>query len=190
MSGRVARRDISSRTASETAPGWQPWVIGPITVFGAALTAFYMSRLFFMTFHGARRWAPEQSPHESPALMTVPMVVLGTVGLLWTLPIPDQFFEISPLLNWGTAFLMATAVYYFIISVSLAIGMLPFLLGIAGILTLFAPQIGELSLDDSVFFGSLLAIASRRQPGCAVRLAFGLGLRGARCVPGLSPCVD
>ena len=59
----------------------------------------------------------------------VPMVVLGTVGVFWALPIPDQFFEISPLLNWGTAFLMATAVYYFIISVSLAIGMLPFLLG-------------------------------------------------------------
>lgn len=63
----------------------------------------------------------------------VPMVVLGTVGILWTLPIPDEFFEISPLLNWGTAFLMATAVYYFIISVSLAIGMLPFILGLAGI---------------------------------------------------------
>lgn len=65
--------------------------------------------------------------------MAVPMVVLGTVGVLWTLPIPDEFFEISPLLNWGTAFLMATTVYYFIISVSLAIGMLPFLVGIAGI---------------------------------------------------------
>ena len=68
----------------------------------------------------------------------VPMVVVGTVGILWTLPIPDQFFEISPLLNWGTAFLMVTAVYYFIISVSLAIGMLPFLLGIAGIQTWLA----------------------------------------------------
>jgi len=63
----------------------------------------------------------------------VPMVVLGTVGLFWALPIPDEFFEISPLLNWGTAFLMATAVYYFIISVSLAIGMLPFIIGIAAI---------------------------------------------------------
>lgn len=62
----------------------------------------------------------------------VPMVVLGTVGLLWALPVPDEFFEISPLMNWGTAFLMASAVYYFIISVSLAIGMLPFLVGIAG----------------------------------------------------------
>ena len=63
----------------------------------------------------------------------VPMVVLGIVGLLWALPIPDEFFEISPLLNWGTAFLMATTVYYFIISVSLAIGMLPFVVGVAGV---------------------------------------------------------
>ena len=63
----------------------------------------------------------------------VPMIVLGTVGALWHLPIPAEFFEISPLLNWGSAFLMATAIYYFIISLSLAIGMLPFLLGIAAI---------------------------------------------------------
>jgi len=61
----------------------------------------------------------------------VPMVVLGTVGLFWALPVPPEFFEISPLLNWGSAFLMATAIYYFIISLSLAIGMLPFLLGVA-----------------------------------------------------------
>ncbi len=63
----------------------------------------------------------------------VPMLVLGTVGVLWALPVPVQFFEISPLLNWGSAFLMATAIYYFIISLSLAIGMLPFLLGIAAL---------------------------------------------------------
>jgi uncharacterized membrane protein YGL010W len=61
----------------------------------------------------------------------VPLVVLGTVGLLWNLPVPDEFYEISPLLNWGSAFLMASAVYYFIISVPLAIGMLPFVIGIA-----------------------------------------------------------
>ena len=61
----------------------------------------------------------------------VPMVVVGTVGLFWALPVPPEFFEISPLLNWGSAFLMATAIYYFIISLSLAIGMLPFLLGLA-----------------------------------------------------------
>ena len=65
--------------------------------------------------------------------IAVPMVVVGTVGLLWTLPIPGEFYEISPLLNWGSAFLMATAVYYFIISLSLAIGLLPFLLGLGAI---------------------------------------------------------
>jgi uncharacterized membrane protein YGL010W len=61
----------------------------------------------------------------------VPMVVLGTVGLFWYLPVPGEFYEISPLLNWGSAFLMASAIYYFIISLSLAIGMLPFLLGLS-----------------------------------------------------------
>lgn len=63
--------------------------------------------------------------------LSVPMVVLGTVGVLWSLPIPVEFFEISPLLNWGSAFLMAATVYYFILSLSLAIGLLPFIVGIA-----------------------------------------------------------
>ena len=76
----------------------------------------------------------------------VPMVVLGTVGILWYLPVPAEFLEISPLLNWGSAFLMASAIYYFIISLSLAIGLLPFLLGLAAIQSWLAlspwPQMG------------------------------------------------
>jgi uncharacterized membrane protein YGL010W len=76
----------------------------------------------------------------------VPMIVLGTVGVLWYLQVPFEFYEISPLLNWGTAFLMATAIYYFIISLSLAIGMLPFLLGVAAVHSWLAaspyPQLG------------------------------------------------
>lgn len=63
----------------------------------------------------------------------VPMVVVGTVGLLWSLPIPAEFYEISPLLNWGSAFLIAATIYYFIISLSIAIGMLPFMLGLASL---------------------------------------------------------
>jgi hypothetical protein len=62
---------------------------------------------------------------------SVPMLVLGLTALLWGLPVPAEFQEISPLLNWGSAFLMVTAIYYFIISLSLAIGLLPFLLGLA-----------------------------------------------------------
>lgn len=63
--------------------GWRPWVFGLITMFVAGLTAFYMSRLFFMTFHGRKRWLKDDHPHESPASMTIPMIVLalGSVAL-------------------------------------------------------------------------------------------------------------
>jgi len=57
--------------------GWQPWVFGMTALIGAGLTAFYMSRLFFMTFHGKARWTDDQHPHESPAIMTVPMIILA-----------------------------------------------------------------------------------------------------------------
>lgn len=63
--------------------------------------------------------------------IAVPMVIVGTVGILWSLPIPEAFRNISPLLNWGITFLMAAEVYYFIISISLAIGMLPIIFGTA-----------------------------------------------------------
>lgn len=58
--------------------------------------------------------------------LAVPIVVLGVVGLMWSVPVPEEFRTISPILNWGTAFLLAAVVYYFIISLPLAIGMLPF----------------------------------------------------------------
>jgi NADH-quinone oxidoreductase subunit L len=60
--------------------GWRPWVFGLAALLGAGVTAFYMSRLFFMTFQGnrdAKRWPKDAHPHESPALMTGPMVILA-----------------------------------------------------------------------------------------------------------------
>jgi NADH-quinone oxidoreductase subunit L len=77
---------------------WRAWVFGLVALVGAGITAFYMSRLFFMTFEGKRRWADKpdgshQHPHEASALMTVPMVVLaiGSVGLGAFLAIGDRF---------------------------------------------------------------------------------------------------
>jgi NADH-quinone oxidoreductase subunit L len=57
--------------------GWRPWVFGLAAMIGAGITAFYMSRLFFMTFHGRKRWTDDVHPHESAAVMTVPMIVLA-----------------------------------------------------------------------------------------------------------------
>jgi NADH-quinone oxidoreductase subunit L len=58
------------------------YVLGGVAVLGAGLTAFYMTRLMLMTFFGRARWEEGVHPHESPATMTLPMVVLafGSVG--------------------------------------------------------------------------------------------------------------
>ncbi|WP_285776843.1 NADH-quinone oxidoreductase subunit L [Microtetraspora sp. NBRC 13810] len=52
-------------------------ILGWLAVIGAGLTGFYMSRVFFMTFHGKRRWAEDAHPHESPAVMTWPLILLS-----------------------------------------------------------------------------------------------------------------
>ncbi len=50
---------------------------GLVALLGAGITAFYMTRLMLMTFFGERRWTGGVHPHESPTVMTAPMVVLG-----------------------------------------------------------------------------------------------------------------
>jgi NADH-quinone oxidoreductase subunit L len=62
--------------------GWRPWVFGGAALIGAGITAFYMTRLFAMTFHGKRRWTDDVHPHESPPVMTVPLVVLAAGSAL------------------------------------------------------------------------------------------------------------
>jgi NADH-quinone oxidoreductase subunit L len=52
-------------------------VAGVAALLGAGVTAFYMTRMMAMTFHGKARWEPDVHPHESPAVMTVPMMVLA-----------------------------------------------------------------------------------------------------------------
>lgn len=64
----------------------------------------------------------------------VPIIVVSVVGLLWSLPVPATFRNASPALNWGTVFLMAAVVYYFILSISLAVGALPFVLSVVAVI--------------------------------------------------------
>ncbi|MDA0680012.1 MAG: hypothetical protein O3A13_15260 [Proteobacteria bacterium] len=87
--------------------------------------------------------------------ISVMTIIFGTVGILWSLPVPEAFSEISPILNWGSTFLMAAVVYYFIISMALAIGMLPFVFGVA------TTQIWlEHSSLNHSYVAALLAVAS------------------------------
>ncbi|MFI6098855.1 NADH-quinone oxidoreductase subunit L [Lentzea sp. NPDC051213] len=76
------------------AEGWRGYVFGGVALLGAALTAFYMTRLLILVFLGKPRWkelkaenGKDYHPHESPWTMTVPMIILavGSVGGGWFL---------------------------------------------------------------------------------------------------------
>ncbi|MEE1751805.1 NADH-quinone oxidoreductase subunit L [Streptomyces sp. SP18CS02] len=77
--------------------GTEGWILGAVTLLGAGITAYYMTRVMIMTFFGEKRWQPAPDPdaaadvepgaearpgelphpHESPRSMTVPMIVLA-----------------------------------------------------------------------------------------------------------------
>jgi NADH-quinone oxidoreductase subunit L len=95
--------------------GTEGWILGGAALLGAAITAFYMTRVMLMTFFGEERWrnAPAPSPaepgvepaaetrgeyqvphpHESPKSMTIPMIVLA-FGSVFA----------GGLFSWGEAF--------------------------------------------------------------------------------------
>ncbi|MEW1614078.1 MULTISPECIES: NADH-quinone oxidoreductase subunit L [unclassified Streptomyces] len=89
--------------------GTEGWILGSVALLGAAITAFYMTRVMLMTFFGEKRWQPtasdsgsaageghEPHPHESPKSMTVPMIVLA-VGSVFA----GGFFAIGDrFVNW------------------------------------------------------------------------------------------
>jgi NADH-quinone oxidoreductase subunit L len=55
------------------------WFIG---ISAAILTAFYMFRLYYLTFHGKPRWPESVHPHESPPVMTVPLWILAGLSII------------------------------------------------------------------------------------------------------------
>ncbi|MFV0430004.1 MAG: NADH-quinone oxidoreductase subunit L [Arachnia sp.] len=56
--------------------------LGVLALLGAGVTAYYMTRLMMMTFFGQKRWDDDVHPHESPAVMTVPLIILGIMSLV------------------------------------------------------------------------------------------------------------
>ncbi|MDT5095912.1 MAG: NADH-quinone oxidoreductase subunit [Mycobacterium sp.] len=59
------------------AGGFKGAVLGGAALLGAGITAFYMTRVMLMTFFGQKRWEEGVHPHESPRVMTWPMIVLA-----------------------------------------------------------------------------------------------------------------
>ena len=70
------------------AGGLKGILLGSTALLGAAITAFYMTRVMVLTFTSKERWEDDQHPHESPLLMWLPMAILAigsvTTGFLFT----------------------------------------------------------------------------------------------------------
>ena len=71
-------------------------ILGSVALLGAAITAFYMTRVMVLTFTSKARWDEDAHPHESPALMWLPMALLavGSVSAGFLLTRGDA------LVNW------------------------------------------------------------------------------------------
>ena len=59
------------------AGGLKGVALGVATLLGAMITAFYMTRVVILTFFGNERWGHKDEPHESPALMLIPIGLLS-----------------------------------------------------------------------------------------------------------------
>lgn len=69
-------KDMIIETAFN-AGGAKGIILGVTTLIGAAITAFYMTRVMILTFTGTKRWDDDAHPHESPWLMWLPMAILA-----------------------------------------------------------------------------------------------------------------
>ncbi|MFG1605567.1 NADH-quinone oxidoreductase subunit L [Actinoplanes sp. NPDC049265] len=98
-------------------PGWTGWLYGLAALAGAGLTAFYMTRLFVLTFHGPERYTEDNKhPHESPFVMTVPLMLLAVgsigAGFLLSTSVPDWLAPVTGEAehsDWKWAWLVSTA---------------------------------------------------------------------------------
>jgi len=148
-------RIIEAAFASNGAGGW---VLGIVTLLGAGLTAFYMTRVMVLTFFGKPRWHEGDSaphPHEAPTSMTAPMVLLavGSIAagalllwgdsiVTWLSPAVPYHHAEPPIPSWSIS-LLALAVVA---------------IGIAGAVRQYA--FGEVA--DTAPAGSLVTVAARR----------------------------
>jgi len=60
----------------------QNTLVGILALAGAGITAYYMTRLMMMTFFGEKRWDKDVHPHESPLVMTIPLIILAIASIV------------------------------------------------------------------------------------------------------------
>ncbi|MBK8179941.1 MAG: NADH-quinone oxidoreductase subunit L [Planctomycetes bacterium] len=99
MSGFFSKDEILAFTFANGGVYYALWGLGLVT---AAVTAFYTWRMVALTFFGEPRYdAKHVHPHESPAVMTVPLMVLAVLSVLGgVLGLPPVFQVTHALEHW------------------------------------------------------------------------------------------
>ena len=131
------------------------WILGICALIGAGITAFYMTRMMFMTWWGKRRWAQEAHPHESPPVMTWPMIVLaiGSVGAGAFLIIDDRLQKfLAPVVG-------VPPVEHGFLTVA---GIVSVLIALAGIALGWA-MYGRVPVPETAPHGNPLVVAARNE---------------------------
>jgi NADH-quinone oxidoreductase subunit L len=110
---------------------------GLVALIGAGVTAFYMTRLMLMTYFGRKRWRPSTGsgqavhPHESPLVMTVPLIILGAASVVGGLVLNGWITE------WLNPAVQGEAETEGLVHVSL-VGVLTMVVVLAGVAVSFA----------------------------------------------------
>ncbi|HOP08092.1 MAG TPA: NADH-quinone oxidoreductase subunit L [candidate division Zixibacteria bacterium] len=92
LSGFFSKDEILWKSFSSHHGHWLLWVVGFVT---AGLTAFYMFRLIYLTFHGKERMDnhTREHIHESPKSMTIPLIALAVLSVIGGfVGVPHIFF--------------------------------------------------------------------------------------------------
>ena len=104
FAGFFSKDEIIWQTAARAVGVYEPWfrVFWIMALIAAMLTAFYMTRLMFMTFHGSNRTGETERAHlhEVPWVMTGPLIILAALSIFggW-INVPEAIAHM-PVLGW------------------------------------------------------------------------------------------
>ena len=113
------------------------WVLG---VIGAAMTAFYMFRLYATTFLGKFRGTPNQEAHlhESPMAMTLPLILLAVASAIaGAIGVPEMMgghhwlsHQLSTIVGEPTEIALSHATEWILMAVSVSIAVIALLIAV------------------------------------------------------------
>ena len=112
--------------------------------------------------------------HPAVHATAASLMIMGVLSGLWLIPVPDALREISALLNWSTALLLALVVYYFILSLPLALALLPVVIMLALATGMLAAATDHLALISAamIVMSVCLDLASMRRKSLAGLIDF------------------